>query len=73
MKNNYIQFGHMKIHRTRLALGILGKAAGLVYAYASGKGFWGYVGFYLLGGMIGGGIGYLLTPNGPEEQKQDKA
>ena len=70
MKGNYINIGNREVNRTQFALGFLGNAAGLIYAYAQGKGFWGYVGFYILGGMVGSGLGYLLTKPIADEQKK---
>lgn len=40
-------------------LGSVGTLGGLYYAFSNKKGFWGYVGFALLGGIAGSIIGGL--------------
>jgi len=40
-------------------LGSVGTLGGLYYAFSSKKGFWGFVGFALLGGVAGSIIGGL--------------
>jgi hypothetical protein len=40
-------------------VGSIGTLGGLYYAFQSKKGFWGYVGFALLGGIAGSIIGGL--------------
>jgi hypothetical protein len=40
-------------------LGSVGTLGGLYYAFSSKKGFWGFVGFALLGGVAGSVIGGL--------------
>lgn len=40
-------------------VGSIGTLGGLYYAFSNKKGFWGYVGFALLGGLAGSIIGGL--------------
>lgn len=40
-------------------LGSVGTLGGLYYAFSSKKGFWGFVGFALLGGLAGSIVGGL--------------
>ena len=40
-------------------LGSVGTLGGLYYAFSSKKGFWGYLGFAIIGGMAGSIIGGL--------------
>lgn len=46
---------------TNAGIGVVGTAVGFVYANRTGGGFWRYVGFGLLGGMITGAITYFTT------------
>lgn len=54
-----------KLETTVLAIqsaaGTIGTLGGVYLAYKKNKGFWGYVGFMFLGGIVGGSIGYLAT------------
>ncbi len=49
------------INYTRIAIGGIGNIAGLVYAFHKKKGFWGYVGFMLLGGIVLGTTAMVAT------------
>ena len=40
-------------------LGSIGTLSGLYYAFSNKKGFWGYLGFAIIGGMAGSIIGGL--------------
>lgn len=40
---------------------LAGLVAGLIFAYKKKKGFWGYVGFGILGSMIFGGVAWIVT------------
>ena len=42
-------------------LSTLGAIGGLYYAYSKGKGFWGYVGFFVLGGIAGSLVGNVVV------------
>lgn len=42
-------------------LAALGHAAGIIVAVKRKSGFWGGVGWFIVGGMVGGGLGYVIT------------
>jgi hypothetical protein len=42
-------------------LATLGHAAGIILAVHRKSGFWGGVGWFIVGGMVGGGLGYAIT------------
>ena len=42
-------------------LSTLGAIGGLYYAYSKGKGFWGYVGFFVLGSIAGHLAGNVVS------------
>jgi hypothetical protein len=44
-------------------LGSIGTIGGLYYAFKNKKGFWGYVGFALLGSVIGFQLGRIIYPS----------
>ena len=44
-------------------LGSIGTIGGLYYAFKKKKGFWGYVGFALLGSVIGFQLGRIIYPS----------
>lgn len=53
-----------KIRSTRLAqygAATLGNIAGIVYAKKTGGGFWRYLGFMFLGGIVVGGGAYMVS------------
>lgn len=50
-----------KINAIRTIAGAVGTVAGAGYAFYAKKGFWGYVGFMLLGGIVFGSIGMAIT------------
>ena len=72
MAKNYEIIGGRKITRARLGLGILGNAAGIAYAVSRKSGFWGYVGWFILGGMIGSGVGYIVSKPKDDKKKGSK-
>jgi len=43
-------------------LGSIGSLGGLYYAFKKNKGFWGYVGFGLLGSVVGYTLGRVIFP-----------
>jgi hypothetical protein len=49
------------INMVRSTVGVAGNLAGAYLAYKKGSGFWGYVGYIILGGIVGGGIAYIAT------------
>ena len=51
-------------------LGSVGTLSGLYYAFSSKKGFWGFVGFALLGGVAGSIIGGLYDNTIKPAEKQ---
>lgn len=51
----------LNLQAIRLAGSTIGGIAGLVYAFKGKKGFWGYVGFMLLGSIVIGGTVALAT------------
>jgi hypothetical protein len=65
------------MNNTQMVLGSLGMLGGLYYAFTMKKGFWGYVGFGVLGSIAGGLVGNILggvsqttTSNNPPTQTQ---
>ena len=42
-----------KVSKLNIGLGSAGALAGLYYAFTKKKGFWGYVGFFILGSLAG--------------------
>ena len=44
-----------------MGLSSLGFAGGLFYAYKKDMGFWGYVGFGILGSIAGGAVGNIAS------------
>lgn len=69
MAKNYVEIGDQKVTRVQMGLGSLGNAGGLLFAYYKKKGFWGYVGFAIVGGIIGRGLGYLVSKPKDEDGK----
>jgi len=51
----------MKNNTTTMALASVGALGGLYYAFKKGKGFWGYAGFFILGGIAGHLAGNVVT------------
>lgn len=47
-------------NNTQMVLGSIGMLGGLYYAFTTKKGFWGYVGFGLLGSIAGGLVGNIV-------------
>ena len=58
-----------KILATRYSMGSIGFAIGGIYAMTQKRGLLGSIGFAMLGGMLGGGIGLLATRNALKTQK----
>jgi hypothetical protein len=54
----------------------LGSLAGLYYAFSKKKSGWGYVGFFIVGGIAGSIVGstieYVMKPKDPTLQKPTK-
>ena len=53
-------------------LSTLGAIGGLYYAYSKGKGFWGYVGFFVLGGIAGSLVGNVVVKFKKPKLNKDK-
>lgn len=51
----------MKNNNVTMALSSVGAIGGLYYAFKKGKGFWGYVGFFILGSIAGNLAGNVVT------------
>lgn len=51
-------------------LGSIGTLGGLYYAFSNKKGFWGYLGFAIIGGMAGSIIGGLYDNTIKPAEKQ---
>ena len=50
-----------KADKTLTILSTIGGLAGLYYAYSKKKGMWGYVGFMVLGGIVGSLVANVVT------------
>ena len=54
----------------------IGSLAGLYYAFSKKKSGWGYVGFFIVGGIAGGIIGstveYVIKPKSPTPTTPEK-
>lgn len=50
-----------KIFAIRASAATLGNVAGLYLAYKKESGFWGYIGYMLLGGIVCGSLAYVGT------------
>lgn len=50
-----------KADKTLTILSTIGGLGGAYYAYSKGKGFWGYVGFMVLGGIAGSLVANVVT------------
>lgn len=50
-----------KIFAIRASAATLGNVGGLYLAYRKSSGFWGYIGYMLLGGIAFGGLAYVAT------------
>ena len=50
-------------------LGLAGNATGIIIAVARKSGFWGGVGWFLLGGLCGAAAGYIITSAIPDDKK----
>jgi len=48
------------MNNSQMVLGSIGMLGGLYYAFTMKKGFWGYVGFGVLGSIAGGLVGNIL-------------
>jgi hypothetical protein len=48
------------MNNSQIVLGSIGMLGGLYYAFTMKKGFWGYVGFGVLGSIAGGLVGNIL-------------
>jgi len=53
-------------------LSTIGAIGGLYYAYSKGKGFWGYVGFLVLGGIAGSLVGNVVVKFKKPKLNKDK-
>lgn len=49
--------------KIRYGLSTLGSVAGIVLAVHRKSGFWGGVGWFIVGSMAGGALGWLVTAN----------
>lgn len=54
--------------KLRWGIGSLGSVAGILLAVHRKSGFWGGVGWWILGGMAGGAIGWIVTSKMDEEK-----
>lgn len=43
----------LQVSKLKIGLSSAGALAGLYYAFNKNKGFWGYVGFFILGSLAG--------------------
>lgn len=50
-------------------LAAIGNVAGIIVAVKRKSGFWGGVGWFLLGGLAGGGIGYITAAVIPDSKE----
>jgi hypothetical protein len=50
-----------KIFAIRASAATLGNVGGLYLAYKKSSGFWGYIGYMLLGGVVFGSLAYVAT------------
>jgi hypothetical protein len=68
---------YKKSDKTLTIFSTIGGLAGLYYAYSKGKGFWGYVGFMVLGGIAGSLVANVVTkmkkPKLADATKKDTA
>lgn len=53
-------------------LGMMGNVAGIVFAVKRKSGFWGGVGWFLVFGMAGGAIGYVVGSMIDGRPKEDE-
>ena len=51
----------MKNNTTTMALASIGALGGLYFAFRGKKGFWGYVGFFVLGSIAGHLAGNVVS------------
>lgn len=51
----------MKNNTTKMALSSIGALGGLYFAFRGKKGFWGYVGFFILGSIAGNLAGTVVS------------
>ena len=51
----------MKNNTTTMALASIGALGGLYFAFRGKKGFWGYVGFFVLGSIAGHLAGIVVS------------
>jgi len=51
----------MKNNTTTMALASIGALGGLYFAFKGKKGFWGYVGFFVLGSIAGNLTGMVVS------------
>ena len=61
-----------KILTTRYGMGSLGFAIGGITGMVMKRGFWGVVGFAMLGGILGGGVGLLASRNALKEENNEE-
>lgn len=54
--------------KLRFGIGALGSVAGILVAVHRKSGFWGGLGWWIVGGMAGGAIGWIVT-SGMNEEK----
>jgi uncharacterized membrane protein YfcA len=63
----------MKTNNTTMILSSVGALGGLYYAFNKKKGFWGYVGFFVLGSIAGHLAGNVVTAVIPQPIPQPKS
>ncbi len=51
-------------------LGLAGNVTGIIVGKKRGNGFWGCVGWMLLGGLAGAAVGYIATAMLPTEEEK---
>lgn len=56
--------------KLRWGIGAMGSVAGILLAVHRKSGFWGGVGWWIVGGMAGGAIGWIATSGMKEEEKK---
>jgi len=53
-------------------LGAVGNAAGIITAIKRKSGFWGGLGLFIVGGMLMGGVGYVIASVIPDSDKANE-